>query len=94
MAKRMPDCLRAADLTFCYGAAAGKHALGWAPTQVLAPLGTRARCFDDLGSLVRAVVAEARPGDHVLVMSNGAFGGVHDQLLAGLAEPASQERAA
>ena len=58
------------------------------------PLGTRARCFDDLGSLVRAVVAEARPGDHVLVMSNGAFGGVHDQLLAGLAEPASQERAA
>ena len=94
MAKRMPDCLRAADLTFCYGAAAGKHALGWAPTQVLAPLGTRARCFDDLGSLVGAVVAEARPGDHVLVMSNGAFGGVHDQLLAGLAEPASQERAA
>jgi UDP-N-acetylmuramate: L-alanyl-gamma-D-glutamyl-meso-diaminopimelate ligase len=27
------------------------------------------------------VAGEARPGDHVLVMSNGSFGGVHGKLL-------------
>ena len=36
---------------------------------------------DDLDALVAAIVAEARPGDHVLVMSNGGFGGIHDKLL-------------
>ena len=32
-----------------------------------------------------AIVAEARAGDHVLVMSNGGFGGIHDKLLQRLA---------
>jgi UDP-N-acetylmuramate: L-alanyl-gamma-D-glutamyl-meso-diaminopimelate ligase len=40
---------------------------------------------DDLGALVAAIVTAARPGDHVLVMSNGGFGGIHDQLLRRLA---------
>jgi UDP-N-acetylmuramate: L-alanyl-gamma-D-glutamyl-meso-diaminopimelate ligase len=37
-----------------------------------------------LDALVSAVAAEARPGDHVLVMSNGGFGGIHEKLLARL----------
>jgi UDP-N-acetylmuramate: L-alanyl-gamma-D-glutamyl-meso-diaminopimelate ligase len=61
---------------------------------VLAPLGSRARCFDDLDVLVRAVATDAQPGDHVLVMSNGGFGGVHDKLLAALAGTTPQEQAA
>jgi UDP-N-acetylmuramate: L-alanyl-gamma-D-glutamyl-meso-diaminopimelate ligase len=48
-------------------------------------MGARARSFDDLDALVRSVAAEARPGDHVLVMSNGGFGGVHGRLLSALA---------
>ena len=40
---------------------------------------------DDLAALVAAIGAEARPGDHVLVMSNGGFGGIHEKLLARLA---------
>ena len=36
------------------------------------------------GALVKAIVAEARPGDHVLVMSNGSFGGIHGKLLDAL----------
>jgi UDP-N-acetylmuramate: L-alanyl-gamma-D-glutamyl-meso-diaminopimelate ligase len=36
--------------------------------------------------LVEAVVAEAKPGDQVVVMSNGGFGGIHDKLLARLAQ--------
>jgi UDP-N-acetylmuramate: L-alanyl-gamma-D-glutamyl-meso-diaminopimelate ligase len=33
---------------------------------------------------VTAIVKAARPGDHVLCMSNGGFGGIHEQLLAAL----------
>ena len=47
-------------------------------------LGARARSYDRLDALVADVVAAARPGDHVLVMSNGGFGGVHQKLLDAL----------
>jgi UDP-N-acetylmuramate: L-alanyl-gamma-D-glutamyl-meso-diaminopimelate ligase len=51
---------------------------------VLAPLGDRATSYDDVGALVAAVAQAARPGDQVLVMSNGGFGGVHGKLLDAL----------
>ena len=41
--------------------------------------------IDELDALVASAVAEARPGDHLLVMSNGGFGGVHQKLLDALA---------
>ncbi|MBV7484346.1 UDP-N-acetylmuramate:L-alanyl-gamma-D-glutamyl-meso-diaminopimelate ligase [Bordetella sp. BOR01] len=85
MAARLPDALRLADRVFCFGARNGKHALGWNPDEVLAPLGERAASYDDLDALVAAVAQAARPGDHVLVMSNGGFGGVHGKLLDALA---------
>ena len=85
MAQRLPGSLQQADLVFCFGARQGKQALGWDPAVVLAPLGDRARSFDDLDALVAAVADAARPGDHVVVMSNGGFGGVHGKLLDALA---------
>jgi UDP-N-acetylmuramate: L-alanyl-gamma-D-glutamyl-meso-diaminopimelate ligase len=94
MSARLPESLQAADLVFCYGARSGRNALGWEPAQALAPMGARARSFDDLDALVRSVVGAARPGDHVLVMSNGGFGGVHERLLSALAIEGRQERAA
>lgn len=84
MAARLPDALADADLVFCFGAHSGKHALGWNPAEVLAPLGDRASSYDDIGALVDAVSAAARPGDQVLVMSNGGFGGIHGKLLDAL----------
>jgi UDP-N-acetylmuramate: L-alanyl-gamma-D-glutamyl-meso-diaminopimelate ligase len=52
---------------------------------VLSPLNTKeqskAQAFDDLDTLVNALVKEAKPGDHILVMSNGGFGGVHQKIL-------------
>jgi len=90
----LPGSLQQADLVFCYGARSGKNALGWEPAQALAPLGPRARSFDDLEALVRSVCAAARAGDHVLVMSNGGFGGVHERLLAALGAAAQREQAA
>jgi UDP-N-acetylmuramate: L-alanyl-gamma-D-glutamyl-meso-diaminopimelate ligase len=80
MAAQLPWALEEADLAFCHAA----H-LGWDAAAALAPLGNEARVFDDLEALVRAVVQAARPGDHVLCMSNGGFGGVHGKLLTELA---------
>ncbi|QDQ86334.1 UDP-N-acetylmuramate:L-alanyl-gamma-D-glutamyl-meso-diaminopimelate ligase [Alcaligenaceae bacterium SJ-26] len=84
MAQRLPAALGDADLVFCYGETQGKHALGWDPATVLAPLGSRATAYSDIDALVHSVAAQARPGDHVVVMSNGSFGGVHERLLAAL----------
>jgi len=71
--------LAAADRVFCYSAD-----LGWDPAGALAPLGDKARCESDFERLLDALVAAVSPGDHVLVMSNGGFNGIHDKLLARL----------
>ncbi len=81
MKAQLPASLSGADAVFCY---AGQ--LGWDAQAALAPMGGKARVFEDLAALVAAVVAQARPEDRVLVMSNGAFGGVHERLLAALAK--------
>jgi len=81
MKSQLPDSLQDADLVFGYGSASGKDALGWDLKESLAPLGTKAQAFDDLEKLMTAVKKEAKPGDHILVMSNGGFGGVHRKLL-------------
>ena len=47
--------------------------------------GVRARHLTDIGAIVAAVVADARDGDLIVVMSNGAFGGIHGRLLEALA---------
>ena len=85
MKQALPDSLRGADLVFGYGAkGSGKDALGWDLAAALAPLGAVAQSHDDLDTMVRAIAAAARPGDHVLVMSNGGFGGVHQKILDAL----------
>ena len=79
MKDALPQSLAAADRVYVY-----THGLGWNANAIFAPLGERARCLDDLDSLVGAIAAEAKPGDHVLVMSNGGFGGIHGKLLQAL----------
>jgi len=81
MKSQLPDSLQDADLVFGYGSATGKDALGWDLKESLAPLGAKAQAFDDLNLLMAAVKQSAKPGDHILVMSNGGFGGVHRKLL-------------
>ncbi|MES2935924.1 MAG: UDP-N-acetylmuramate:L-alanyl-gamma-D-glutamyl-meso-diaminopimelate ligase [Pseudomonadota bacterium] len=81
----LPGSLEAADLVFGYGAKSGKDALGWSLAETLAPLGEKARAFDDLALLVQAIAAVAQPGDQILVMSNGGFGGIHQKILDALA---------
>ncbi len=79
MKDSLAPSLSDAELVFCY-----TNGIGWDAPGALSSLGAKAACFDDLGQLVQAVVAAARPADHVLVMSNGGFGGVHRKLLDAL----------
>lgn len=81
MAARLPGSLEDADLVFCYGETQGKHALGWDAAKVLAPLGDRATAWNDLDKMVQAIVQASQPGDAIVVMSNGSFGGIHQRLL-------------
>ncbi len=85
MKAQLPASLADADLVFGYGAPSGKDALGWNLTEALAPLGARAQTFSDIDGLVRAVSAAVQPGDQIVVMSNGGFGGIHQKLLDALA---------
>ena len=82
MKDALPGSLRDADLVFGFGS---QQALGWSLADSLRPLGTIAHSFDQLDFLVQAILDAARPGDHILVMSNGGFGGVHQKLLDALA---------
>ena len=49
-------------------------------------IGTKTGVFEDLAAMVNAIVVMSKPGDQILVMSNGGFGGVHGKILAALAE--------
>jgi len=79
MKAALPESLAAADRVHCYA----DH-LGWDVGEALKPLGDKARIYDDLGGLVEALAREAVIGDHILIMSNGGFGGIHDKLIARL----------
>jgi UDP-N-acetylmuramate: L-alanyl-gamma-D-glutamyl-meso-diaminopimelate ligase len=79
MAALLPWSLEEADLAFCHSGG-----LQWDAAQALAPMGARAVVVGDIDALVARVAAAAKPGDHVLCMSNGGFGGIHAKLLGAL----------
>ncbi|HOX66263.1 MAG TPA: UDP-N-acetylmuramate:L-alanyl-gamma-D-glutamyl-meso-diaminopimelate ligase [Burkholderiaceae bacterium] len=83
MKAQLPWSLEEADLSFCHSGG-----LDWDAAQALAPLGKLAAVCDSIDQLVSRVAATAQPGDHVLCMSNGGFGGVHQLLLDALARKA------
>ena len=73
--------LKLANLIFCYTAN-----LGWDVQEALQPLDTKAVSSDNLEQLIGAITVATRPGDYVLIMSNGGFGGIHEKLLKSLGE--------
>ena len=82
MKSRLPDSLADAAAVFCYSGN-----LGWDVAAALAPLGDKARTYDDIDAMAGDIAAMALPGDQVLVMSNGGFGGLHEKLLRLLVDP-------
>ena len=79
MRAQLPASLAQADHVYCHAGG-----LGWDVAGALASLGERVTVRDTVEALVSVIAAEARPGDHVLVMSNGGFGGIHGRLLEAL----------
>jgi len=79
MKSQLPWSLEQADLSFCHSGG-----LDWDANAALAEMGAKAQVASSIDDLVKQVVAVAKPGDHLLCMSNGGFGGVHDKLLKAL----------
>ncbi len=79
MKAQLPWALEHADRSYCL-----QGDYGWSAREALTPVGPTAMVADTIDALVAAVARDARPGDHIVCMSNGSFGGVHDKLLAAL----------
>jgi UDP-N-acetylmuramate: L-alanyl-gamma-D-glutamyl-meso-diaminopimelate ligase len=60
--------------------------LGWDAGAVLGAFGARGHAAGDVATLARELARAVSAGDHVLVMSNGGFGGLHEKLLEQLAQ--------
>jgi UDP-N-acetylmuramate: L-alanyl-gamma-D-glutamyl-meso-diaminopimelate ligase len=79
MKAQLPWSLEEADLSFCLQ---GNY--GWSAREALATMGKAAVVADTVDALVAEIVKAARPGDHLLCMSNGGFGGIHQKLAQAL----------
>ena len=79
MRDQLPASLAAADLAFCHSGG-----LDWDATASLAPLGERAQVHAQLDGLIAALQRSLQPGDHVVFMSNGGFGGIHQRVAQAL----------
>jgi UDP-N-acetylmuramate: L-alanyl-gamma-D-glutamyl-meso-diaminopimelate ligase len=78
--EELAHSLAAADLVYLYE----PPGLGWDLRSATAPLGERRHLLPSVAALVDAITADARPGDHVLIMSNGGFEQIHGRLLTAL----------
>lgn len=77
----LADSLKQADSTFLFQ----PDNIDWSVKDVADACHQPAVVSDDLDALVTSIVEQAQPGDQILVMSNGGFGGIHQKLLDGLA---------
>ncbi|RKW30265.1 MAG: UDP-N-acetylmuramate:L-alanyl-gamma-D-glutamyl-meso-diaminopimelate ligase, partial [Kingella sp. (in: b-proteobacteria)] len=80
MADALAGSLKTADQVFCYAGG-----VDWDVAAALAPLGSQAHIGTQLDDFINRIAAAAQTGDHILIMSNGGFGGIHEKLLAKLA---------
>lgn len=58
--------------------------MNWSLQGVTQHLGEHAEIFDNIESIVKKTIKLAKPGSHILIMSNGSFDGIHEKLLAQL----------
>ena len=82
MKSQLPWSLEQADLSFCHSGG-----LDWNAQETLAEMGAKAQVAGNIDDLVKQVMAHAKAGDHLLCMSNGGFGGIHEKLLTALEQP-------
>jgi len=78
--KTLAASFREADQVFLYQ----PPDLGWDLSGVVESLQERGSLYVSIEDLVHAITSKSCPGDHILIMSNGDFGGIHDRLLSAL----------
>ncbi len=76
----LPASLALADKVFLYEPANS----GWSLQALAEQIGSQAQVSQDIDALVALITKQAQPGDSILVMSNGGFGGIHNKLLVAL----------
>ena len=76
----LPASVSTADAIYWYQ----PEGLDWQLDDVVAACPNAAYLLQDISALVERVAAEAAPGSHVVIMSNGGFGGVHGKLMLAL----------
>ncbi|HPY39548.1 MAG TPA: UDP-N-acetylmuramate:L-alanyl-gamma-D-glutamyl-meso-diaminopimelate ligase, partial [Thiolinea sp.] len=81
--EQLANSLMDADQVWLYQPAG----LNWDLSAVLEGLGVKGQLQQDIEQLAVKVASSAQAGDHILIMSNGGFGGIHDKILAELAKP-------
>ena len=79
MKSQLPWSLEEADLAFCHSGG-----LDWDAAEALSSMGARAQVANTVDAVVAQVLEQARPGDHIVCMSNGGFGGIHGKLAAAI----------
>ena len=77
---QLAPSLKVADKSWFFA----PEGLGWDLKGAVSGLGDRVSLAGTVDELLQELAAAARPGDHILIMSNGGFGGLHDKLLAAL----------
>ena len=84
MKAALPASLALADHVFIYTETQGKNVLEWDASQVFSGFKDKIETFTDLQRLIKVLTEFAEPEDHILIMSNGSFGGIHQDLLKSL----------
>jgi UDP-N-acetylmuramate: L-alanyl-gamma-D-glutamyl-meso-diaminopimelate ligase len=75
MKSQLPWSLEEADLAFCHSGG-----LDWDAGEALSSMGDKAHVAPNVDEVIAQVAKRIRPGDHILCMSNGGFGGIHIKL--------------
>ncbi len=76
MKAQLPWSLASADRAICHASG-----LDWDAAAALSPMGARAQVTRSIEQTVDSALADIRPGDQIVCMSNGGFGGIHQKLI-------------
>jgi len=71
------NSLAVADSIYCFE----DKNIQWSIKELFAEQGKDVNVETDIDNLVKQLVKQAKPGDHILIMSNGGFGNIHQKLL-------------
>ncbi len=75
--EKMEESLRDADMVVCKSTEQD-----WGLKKILASFKQPTEVYQDVDHLINGLAPQLQAGDHVVIMSNSGFGGIHDKLLA------------